>query len=281
MTPPPASPTIETEDPTARDEVLGFRVDRVTMEEAVDRCLSYLEGDRRPRLVVTLNAAIVAMAERDERLRAALRAGDLILADGLSVVWAARLSGAGLRHRVAGVDLMERLAHRADLKGLRLYFLGARPEVVRKVVARVESEHPGAVVAGFRDGFFDESGTVGVIEEIRRSRADVLFVAMHTPFKEIWCSEHLEELGVPVVLPVGGAFDVYSGEIPRAPLWMQKAGLEWSWRLMMEPRQKWRRYLFLNSAFVWLCLRSAFLNATARTRGLPGASYKAESGRRR
>ena len=238
-------------------DLLGYEVDRVTMDEAVGRCLSFLEGDRRPRLVVTVNAAIIAQAERSERLRAVIRGGDLVLADGASIVWASRLLGGDLRTRVAGVDLMERLASVADDGRFRLYFLGARPEVVRMVVDRVELEHPGAVVAGYRDGYFPDEDWGRVVADVRESRADVLFVAMPTPFKEIWCADHLDELGVPVVLPVGGAFDVFSGLIPRAPRWMQSSGLEWFWRLMMEPRTKWRRYVVMNSSFVWICLRAA------------------------
>lgn len=242
--------------PASRPDLLGYPIDRVSMDEAVERCRSFLGGDRRPRLVITVNAAILALAERDERLRRAVRRGDLVLADGVSILWAARLLGGDLRHRVTGIDLMERLVGLAGGERLRLYFLGARPEVVRKVVARVEAEHPGAVVAGSRDGYFAPEDRAEVIEQIRRSRADILFVAMPTPFKEIWCRDHLGDFEVPVVLPVGGAFDVFAGLIPRAPRWMQDAGLEWSWRLLMEPRQKWRRYFHLNSSFVWLCLRA-------------------------
>jgi N-acetylglucosaminyldiphosphoundecaprenol N-acetyl-beta-D-mannosaminyltransferase len=258
MTPLEASgATVEKKSPT-RVDVLAYPIDRVTMDEAVDRCRSFLEGDRRPRLIVTVNAAILAMAERCGRLRSAVQGGHLVLADGVSVLWAARLLGVDLRHRVAGVDLMERLAQLADEKHLRVFFLGARPEVVRKVVDRIESEYPGVVVAGYRDGYFPPDTSVEVIEQVRESRADILFVAMQSPFKELWCFDNLDDLGVPVVLPVGGAFDVFSGRIPRAPHWMQDAGLEWFWRLMMEPRKMWRRYLFLNSKFVWLCARAIF-----------------------
>ena len=112
------------------------------------------------------------------------------------------------------------------------------------------------MVVGSRDGYFPEGESAAVIEQVRQSRADILFVAMPSPFKELWCCDHLDDLAVPIVLPVGGAFDVFSREIRRAPLWMQDAGLEWSWRLMMEPRKMWRRYLFLNTAFVWHCIRS-------------------------
>jgi N-acetylglucosaminyldiphosphoundecaprenol N-acetyl-beta-D-mannosaminyltransferase len=260
--------------PRPRVELLGYPIDRVSMDEAVERCRSFLNGDRRPRLVITLNAAVLALAEQHEPLARVISGGDLVLADGVSILWATRLLGGRLRDRVAGVDLMERLTTMAHDHRLRLYFLGARPEVVRKVAERVEVEHPGAVVVGARDGYFQPEDWGQVIEQIRESRADMLFVAMPTPFKEIWCGAHLEDLGVPVVLPVGGAFDVFAGFIPRAPRWMQDHCLEWFWRLMMEPRGKWRRYLTLNTSFVLLCLK-AWLR---RRREAAAKSTKAQDG---
>lgn len=140
---------------------------------------------------------------------------------------------------------------------------GVRAEVVGRVVSRVGSDHPGAVVAGSRDGYFGPAEWGRIVAAVRESRADVLFVALPSPLKEIWCHDHLEALGVLVVVPVGGAFDVFAGLITRAPLWMQGAGLEWFWRLMMDPREKWRRYLRYNTAFLRLCLVAC---CRARTR---------------
>ena len=256
------APAIET-GRSAHVELLGSRIDRVTMDEAVDRCRSFLGGDRRPRLIVPVNAAIFALADRSERLRRVIREADLVLADGAAVVWASRLLGGGLRHRVTGIDLMCRLAEVADRQRLRVFLLGARPEVVRKVADKFRAEYPGVVIAGSRDGFFAPEDQAAIITQVRESRPDILLVALPTPFKETWCLDHLGDFGVPVVLPVGGSFDVFSGLIRRAPRWMQAAGLEWSWRLLMEPRQKWRRYVFLNTTFVWLCLLSALRGGRA------------------
>ena len=116
-----------TDRPRSRAHLLGYPIDRVTMDQAVATCLGYLEGDRRPKLVLTLNAATLAMADRDPSFRDVLRAGDLVLADGVPIVWAARLLGDGLEHRVTGVDLMAELIEQADRDGLRVFFLGARP----------------------------------------------------------------------------------------------------------------------------------------------------------
>ena len=284
---PPAAADDVSPPPIRRADLFGYPIDRVSLDQAVAACRGYLEGDRRPRLVLTLNAATLVMAEDDPAFGEVLRSGDLVLADGVPVVWASRLLGDGLKQRVAGIDLMDRLIDLADRDGLRLYFLGARPEVVGRVVGRVWSEYAGAVVAGYRDGYFGPGEWDRVVERIRRSRADILLVALPSPFKEVWCRDHLDALGVPVVLPVGGAFDVFAGLIPRAPLWMQRTGLEWLWRLMMEPRGKWRRYLWGNTAFLRLCLVACLRGRSTRRPDAPGpirgpeqprASSRAEGG---
>jgi N-acetylglucosaminyldiphosphoundecaprenol N-acetyl-beta-D-mannosaminyltransferase len=238
-----------------RAELLGVPFDRATMAAAVERCLAWCEGPRRTHTVVTVNASHVCMMRRDPVLRAACLAGDLIVADGMPVVWASRLLGAPLPERVPGCDLMARLLAEAGERALRVYFLGARAEVVSELAARSARGHPGLVVAGLRDGYFSPAEHAAVIEDIQRSRPHLLFVGMPSPFKEAFCERHRAELDVPVVMGVGGSFDVLAGRVRRAPLWMQRSGLEWSWRLLMEPRKLWRRYLATNSEFMWLAAR--------------------------
>src|SRR5262249_47541667 len=157
---------------------------------------------------------------------------DLVLADGMSLVWVARTLGVGLRHRVAGVDLMVELIEAAGREGLRLFFLGAREEVVCKLIDSVRKNTPGAVIAGYHNGYFTPREYDEVVRQIRESHADFLFVGMPTPFKEVWCHDYRYELGVPVIVPVGGAFDVLAGAVQRAPRWMQACCLEWFWRLL-------------------------------------------------
>jgi N-acetylglucosaminyldiphosphoundecaprenol N-acetyl-beta-D-mannosaminyltransferase len=241
----------------SRIRLLDCPIDRMTMAEAVNYCLEAVAGDRRTRIILTVNASIVVKLDQDEPLRAAVEAGDLVLADGMPLVWLSRWtgSGPGLDNRVAGVDLMAELLREADRKGLRLYFLGAKEPVVRTLVERVARDHPGAVVAGYRDGYFGPEQYDAVIDQIAAARPDLLFVGMPTPFKETWCQAHRDRLGAAVVLPVGGAFDVLAGFVKRAPRWMQRAGLEWSWRLLMEPRKMWWRYLSTNTAFVVRAVR--------------------------
>ncbi len=236
--------------PANRAEFLGCPFDRVTMQEAVDRALAWCGGERRAHTIVTMNAALLVAMRGDGELARACRAGDLVVADGMSVVWTFGLAGVPLPGRVAGVDLMPRLLAAAAELGLPVFFLGARAEVVRALVTTCAERYPGLAVAGLRDGYFGPDEEPAVVEQIRRSGAAILFVGMPSPFKESWCERHRDALGVPVILGVGGSFDVLAGFIRRAPGWMQRSGLEWLWRLAMEPRRLFRRYLVTNTIFV-------------------------------
>lgn len=235
-----------------RRELLGCAFDRVTMRSAVERCMEWCLGPRVPHTVLTLNAAGLCMMRRDPELRKACRRADLVVADGMSVVWTSRLAGIPLPERVSGTDLMSSLLAAASERGLRVYFLGARREVVRELVRRCARDHPGLVVAGARDGYFAASEHERIVEHIRQTAPHILFVGMPSPFKETWSERHRAALDVPVVLGVGGSFDVLAGYIRRAPRRLQSMGLEWSWRLAMEPRRMWKRYLLTNSEYLWL-----------------------------
>jgi N-acetylglucosaminyldiphosphoundecaprenol N-acetyl-beta-D-mannosaminyltransferase len=134
----------------------------------------------------------------------------------------------------------------------RVYFLGARPEVVQRLATECAGTYPGLVIAGYRDGYFSPADHTAIVEEIRGLAPHLLFVGMPSPFKEVWCQRHRGRLNVPVMIGVGGSFDVLAGYIRRAPRWLQRTGLEWLWRLINEPRKLWKRYLTTNSEFVWL-----------------------------
>jgi N-acetylglucosaminyldiphosphoundecaprenol N-acetyl-beta-D-mannosaminyltransferase len=242
-------------EPTARPELLGLPFDDVTMKAAIDRCLSWCSGPRAPHTVITANSAILCMMRRDPELRGACVAGDLIVPDGMSVVWASRLLRVPFPERVAGVDLMARLLEAGAEHGLRAYFLGAKRAVVARLAELCARDHPGLQVVGYRDGYFSPAEHASIVEEIRGLAPDLLFVGMPSPFKETWCEHNRERLQVPVIMGVGGSFDVLAGEVRRAPRWMQSSGLEWSWRLLMEPRKMWRRYLTTNAEFLWLACR--------------------------
>jgi N-acetylglucosaminyldiphosphoundecaprenol N-acetyl-beta-D-mannosaminyltransferase len=236
-------------------ELLGLSFDPVTMETAVARCLEFCRAQRTSHTVITANALHLCMMRRDVELAASCRAAQLTVADGMSVVWALRASGQSAPERVAGVDLTAHLLEAAGKQRLRVYFLGARREVVTALVETTRIKHPGIEVAGFRDGYFSVDDHLDIVEEIRDSHAHILFVGMPSPFKEVWCERHRDRLNVPVIIGVGGSFDVLAGFIKRAPRWVQASGLEWLWRLLMEPRKLWKRYLATNLEFIWLAGR--------------------------
>jgi N-acetylglucosaminyldiphosphoundecaprenol N-acetyl-beta-D-mannosaminyltransferase len=257
---------------TQRAELLDLSFDAVTMETAVARCLEFCRAPRTSHTVITANASHLCMMRHDPELALACRAAHLTLADGMSVVWALRASGQPAPERVAGVDLMARLLAAAGEHRLRVYFLGARREVVTALVEASRVQHPGIEIAGFRDGYFGLDDHLGIVEGIRASGAHILFVGMPSPFKETWCERHRQRLEVPVIMGVGGSFDVLAGFIRRAPRWAQALGLEWFWRLLMEPRKLWKRYLATNTEFIWLASREIVARRLGRLRA--GAPHR-------
>jgi N-acetylglucosaminyldiphosphoundecaprenol N-acetyl-beta-D-mannosaminyltransferase len=240
-----------------RAELLGLPFDRIVMGEAVERCMSWCEGARASHTVITANASILCQMRRDPELARACAAGDLVLADGMSVVWAGSWAGVRFPERVAGVDLMGNLLAAGARRGLGAYFLGAKPEVVARLAELCAERYPGLKVCGFRDGYFKPADHEAIAEEIRACAPHLLFVGMPSPFKEVWCERFRARLEVPVIMGVGGSFDVHAGYIQRAPAIFQRLGMEWSWRLLMEPRKMWKRYLTTNSEFLWLAAREA------------------------
>lgn len=238
-----------------RVEILDCPVDAVTMDEAIDRCERAIgSGDYLQHMSV--NAVKFVAMDEDPGMRNLVNDCGLITADGQSVVWAARLLGARLPERVAGIDLMARLLGAADAKGYRVYVLGARREVLDTALARLRERHPRLTIAGSRDGYFADDETEQVCAEIRASGADILFVAMSSPRKEYFLGQGGEALGVSFAMGVGGAIDVIAGVARRAPQRLQRAGLEWAYRLAQEPRRLGWRYARVNTKFAWLILRA-------------------------
>jgi N-acetylglucosaminyldiphosphoundecaprenol N-acetyl-beta-D-mannosaminyltransferase len=256
-------------EPLGRRELLGCAFDGATLRSAVEQCLEWCAAPREPHTVITANAAILCMMRRDLQLRAACRAGDLIVADGMSVVWTSRLAGVPLPERVAGIDLMVTLLRAASDRALGVYFLGARRDVVAELARQAARSYPGLVVAGFHHGYFGPEEESRVVDEIRQTAPHMLFVGMPSPFKETWCESRRVALGVPVIMGVGGSFDVLAGHVRRAPPLLQRLGLEWSWRLAMEPRKMWKRYLVTNAEYLGLAAREILKRRFGLARATP------------
>jgi N-acetylglucosaminyldiphosphoundecaprenol N-acetyl-beta-D-mannosaminyltransferase len=228
----------------------GLTLDALTMDQVLDRCHAALQTRSR-MLIGVVNAAKVISLGRDDRLRDSLLECDVLLADGQSVVWASKLIGdTPLPERVAGIDLFERLLELAESNDRGVFLLGARPEVLATLKDRLAERFPKLRIVGARDGYFTDDQAAEVAAQIRESGADMLFLGMTSPKKEIFLKEYGPVLGVPILHGVGGSFDVFAGVTRRAPQAWQRAGMEWAYRLVQEPRRLWRRYLRTNSEFI-------------------------------
>ncbi|AKK26189.1 WecB/TagA/CpsF family glycosyltransferase [Mycobacterium sp. EPa45] len=239
---------------TDRVDMMGCQIDNLSMEETLQKIESFINSGTHQQHVV-VNVDKLVKASRDADLRRIINDCALVNADGMPVVWASRLLGKGLKERVAGVDLFEALMERSAEKAWRVYLLGAKEDVVSEVKRRYERRYPALRIAGYRNGYWKPEEEAGVVEQIKAARADLLFVAISSPKKEQFLGRYQAEMKVPFAMGVGGTFDVAVGKVKRAPLWMQKWGLEWFYRFLQEPRRMFKRYFIDDMAFVWLFVK--------------------------
>jgi N-acetylglucosaminyldiphosphoundecaprenol N-acetyl-beta-D-mannosaminyltransferase len=240
-----------------RITLMGCQVDNLSMEETLGRIEQFIRSGR-PHQHVVVNVDKLVKASRDPELRQIINDCALVNVDGMPVVWASRLLGKPLKERVAGVDLFEALMRRAGEKGWRVFLLGAREEVVSQVAETYRRKYPGLQLAGYRNGYWKgEAEELDVARQVRDSHADLLFVAISSPKKEQFLGRYQAEMKVPFAMGVGGTFDVAIGRVKRAPVWMQKSGLEWFYRFLQEPRRMFRRYFIEDMAFIWLFIKEA------------------------
>lgn len=250
-----------------RVKVGDISLDPLTMNEAVDLAFANLNNEAARALVIeTVNAQFVCLAHAERQFFELVSKADMVVADGMSVVAASRLLGQPCPERVAGVDLLVRLCERAAETGASVYFLGGKPGAAEKTAIRLCAQFPGLNVSGIDcpPMGFDKSPvqTAAVLASITSVSPDFLFVGLGAPKQEIWINQYAAMLPVKTMIGVGGSFEMLSGELPRAPRWMQQASLEWLFRLGLEPGRLWKRYLIGNLhfmqivAFQWALQRS-------------------------
>ena len=232
-----------------RYPILNTYVNAMSMDETVDAVEEMIER-RVPVQHVVINALKVNLMRKDENLRKIVNECPLINADGASIVLAAKMLKIPLKERVAGFDLFVRLVEEASDKNYKIYLFGAREEVVKKVKAIFERKYPTLQIVGYRNGYLTEADEPEIVKNMAESGADMMFVAFSSPKKEYWIRRYLKELNIPFVMGVGGSFDVIAGTTKRAPLWMQKCGMEWFYRFIQEPGRLWKRYLVGNVSFM-------------------------------
>ncbi|MBD3843043.1 MAG: WecB/TagA/CpsF family glycosyltransferase [Campylobacterales bacterium] len=237
-----------------RINIFNCPIDTYTMEETVSKIDESIKSKTHLHHVV-VNAAKLVHMQSDKELHKSVVSCDIINPDGQAVVWASRFLGQPLKERVAGIDLMQNLVKLASEKGYKVFFFGAKEEVVKGVVDKYTEIYSEDIIAGYRNGYFKKEEEESIAKQIADSKADILFVAISSPTKEIFLNTYKDIIDTPFIMGVGGSFDVVAGKVSRAPVWMQNAGLEWFYRFLQEPRRMWKRYLVTNSLFIWYMLK--------------------------
>jgi N-acetylglucosaminyldiphosphoundecaprenol N-acetyl-beta-D-mannosaminyltransferase len=241
-----------------RIDFLGIPVDVITMEDTLEKVEDAVVNNKCIHHSV-INAGKVVLMQKDQVLTQSVISADLINADGQSIVWAARFLGLRIPERVAGIDLMENLISLSYKNNYKCFFLGASKEVIEALVLKYSKQYSKNIIAGYRNGYFNSDEDKDIVEEITNSGANILFVAISSPKKEIFLNRYKEDLKcVNFIMGVGGSFDVIVGKVKRAPLLAQKLGLEWLYRFLQEPRRMWKRYLFGNVKFLFLVIKNKF-----------------------
>jgi N-acetylglucosaminyldiphosphoundecaprenol N-acetyl-beta-D-mannosaminyltransferase len=218
-------------------DLLGMKISRVNRAETL-RLLQEFIDSGEPHLIITADASAHVIASSDHDYLRIVNGAALVTPDSTGVLWGARKLGTPLEERVSGVDLAEQLCAESARRGYGVYFYGAAPGVADEAAETMRQRYPGANIVGTADGFQNSpEQQAALLQDIREKRPAVLLVAMGIPKQEKWIASHLEALRVPVCMGVGGTFDVFSGRAKRAPLWMQRRGLEWLYRLIQNPKK--------------------------------------------
>ena len=225
-----------------RVTLLGFNLDRVDMAQVLEWVENRIR-ESEPGHVVTANIRFMTVAMQDPSCASIVNGADLAVTDGMPLIWLSKLLGTPIPERITGPDLLLSLAGLAAERGYSVYLMGGAAGVAEDAATRLCAMYPGLKVAGTHHGYFDEDEELEVVQAIRRCRPQLLFVALGCPKQEFWIHRWKHELDVPVCIGIGGTLDILTGRLKRAPRWVQRAGLEWLYRLQQEPRRLWRRYV--------------------------------------
>lgn len=231
--------------------ICGVNIDNVTMEEARDKLAKHLKEDREVMRVYTPNTEIVMEAKDDEGLKKLLNQGDLIIPDGIGLIYGSKMRKRPLKERVTGFDLSVELLKLANENNYSIYLLGCKEGVAKKAADNIKKDYPNLRIAGYHNGYFkgshmgitDSDEEREIIRDINDSKTDILFVGLGFPKQETWINDHLEELEIGLAIGNGGTMDILSGNSKRAPEIYQKLGLEWFYRLIKEPSRIKRQLL--------------------------------------
>lgn len=252
-------------------KVFGVTVHRMSKAEVVDLILAKAKAGGAPSIVVTPNLQHVYLLRTDQELQEVYDSAEFVVADGVPLVWASRLFGPPLPERVNGTDLMLDLCARPASREIRIGLFGGNPGSARRCGEALKKRNSGLNICcrlcpsrGFEN---DPEQSAAIEKELRSAAPDLLFVALGSPKQEIWMHRRGRALGIPVSLGIGGSFELIAGDTPRAPVCMRRSGLEWLFRLWVEPRRLWRRYALCLGLFPWLLLKETWNRMKARLAG--------------
>ncbi len=226
-----------------RLEILGVGIDRIDSQQALQQIGEFIENGE-PHQIVTANAEIIYQASKNEKMRNVINAAQMVTADGSGVVWASRQLGQPLAQRVTGIDLVNSICQQSAKEKWKIYILGSAPGVAATAAVNIRNKFPGCNIIGTHHGYFNAKEEKQILAELEQLKPDVLFVALGAPKQEYWIADHIQKLGIPVAMGIGGSMDVLSGNVKRAPKWMQKMSLEWLYRLLIQPT-RFKRVLAL------------------------------------
>lgn len=226
-----------------RLEILGVGIDRIDSQQALQQIGEFIENGE-PHQIVTANAEIIYQASKNEKMRNVINAAQMVTADGSGVVWASRQLGQPLAQRVTGIDLVNSICQQSAKEKWKIYILGSAPGVAATAAVNIRNKFPGCNIIGTHHGYFNAKEEKQILAELEQLKPDVLFAALGAPKQEYWIADHIQKLGIPVAMGIGGSMDVLSGNVKRAPKWMQKMSLEWLYRLLIQPT-RFKRVLAL------------------------------------
>ncbi|ODS50627.1 MAG: N-acetylglucosaminyldiphosphoundecaprenol [Halanaerobium sp. 4-GBenrich] len=238
-------------------KILDVHIDQANMSQSVKRIRELIADHNQPSLIVTPNSEMLAMAAENSELARILNSADLATPDGIGVVIASKILGQPLEERVAGFDLISNLFKEFAGEEINFYFLGSKPGIVDQAVENLKKDYPNLNILGYHHGYINRDDQQKIIADINSKNIDLLLVGMGVPLQERFLDNNLKNLKVGAAVTVGGSFDVLAGKVNRAPLWMQKAALEWFYRLLQEP-SRFGRMLALPK-FIFLVLKSKYL----------------------
>ncbi len=244
-----------------RVNICNVKIDNIRMADVLSKAESFFT-DGKPHYIVTPNVDHIIKLQEDVEFQKIYKTADLTIADGMPLLWAANFLGTPLKEKISGSDLFPELCLWCAQKGYKVFFLGGPPGAAKKAAEVLQYEIPALKIAGCYSppfGFHKKADqNHKTIETVKAAKPDVLFVGLGAPKQEKWIAEHLEVLNIPLAIGIGVSFEFKAGFVKRAPIWMQNIGFEWLWRLLMEPKKLWKRYLIDDMKFITFVLQQKY-----------------------